>query len=131
MGPFMSDKNTVFSQIRIEKNSRTISDDFDLSEEFSTFFEDAVTSLNVEPNEYFLSDTEKSSNPVDIAIRKFENHPSVQAIKQNISVNKDFYFSNTEVSDILKETTALNNEKNGTFGNVPTKLLKEVSDIVL
>ena len=77
-------------------------------EEFSTFFEDAVRSLNVEPDEYFLSGTENLSNPADIAIRKFENHPSVQAIEQNISVNKDFHFSNAEVSDILKETTALN-----------------------
>ena len=84
-----------------------------MSEKFSTFFEDAVRSLNVEPDEYYLSDTENWSNPVEIAIRKFENHPSVQAIKQNISVNKDFYFSSTEVSDILKETTALNNKKNG------------------
>ena len=79
-----------------------------MSEEFSTFFEDAVRLLSVEPDEYFLSDTKNLSNPVDIAIRKFENHPSVQAIKQNISVNKDFHFPNTEVSDILKETTALN-----------------------
>ena len=96
-----------------------------MSQEFSTFFEDAVRSLNVEPDEYFLSDTENLSNPVDIAIRKFENHPSVQAIKQNISVNKDFYFSNTDVSDILKETTALNNKKNSAFGNIPSKLLNK------
>ena len=33
------------------------------------------------------------------------------------------------MSDILKETTALNNKKNGTFGNISTKVLKEVSDI--
>ena len=131
MGPFLSDKNTVFSQVSMEKNNQTVSDNFDLFEEFSAFFEDAVRSLNVDPDEYYQSDTENLSNPVKIAIRKFENHPSVQAIKQNISVNKDFHFSNTEVSDILKETTALNNEKNGTFGNIPTKLLKEVSDIVL
>ena len=64
-----------------------------------------------------------------IAIRNLENHPSVQAIKQNISVNQDFYFSKTKVRDILKETAALNNKKNDTFGNIPTKLLKEVSDI--
>ena len=84
-----------------------------MSEKFSTFFEYAVRSLNVEPDEYYLSDTENLSSPVEIAIRKFENHSSVQAIKQNISANKDFYFSSTEVSDILKETTALNNKKNG------------------
>ena len=100
-----------------------------MSEEFITFFEDAVRSFIVEPDEYYLSDTENLSNPVKIAIRKFENHPSVQAIKKNISVNKDFYFSYTNVSDILKETTALNNKKNSTFGSIRTKLLKEVSDI--
>ena len=92
MGPFLSDKNTVFSQICIEKNSRIISDDFVLSEEFSTFFEDAVRSLNVEPDEYYLSDMENLSNPAEIAIRKFENHQSAEAIKQNIPVNKNFDF---------------------------------------
>ena len=95
-----------------------------MSEEFSTFFEDVVRLLNVNPDEYYLSDTENLSDPVDITVRKFENLPSVQAIKQNISVKRDFYFSNTEVSDILKETTPLNNKKNGTFGNIPTKRLK-------
>ena len=71
-----------------------------MPEEFSTFFEDTVRSLN-----------------------------AVQAIKQNILVNQDFYFCITEVSDILKETTAINDKRNGTFGNIPTKILKEVSDI--
>ena len=59
----MSDKNTVFSQISIGKNNRIISDDFDLPEEFSTFFEDAVRLLNVKPDEYYLSDTENLSDP--------------------------------------------------------------------
>ena len=84
MRPFLSDKNTVFSQIRIETNNQIISDDFDFSEEFITFLEDSVRLLNVKPDEYYLSDTENLSNPAEIAIRKFENHPSVQDIKQNI-----------------------------------------------
>ena len=71
-----------------------------MPEEFSTFFEDTVRSRN-----------------------------AVQAIKQNILVNQDFYFCITEVSDILKETTAINDKRNVTFGNIPTKILKEVSDI--
>ena len=97
-----------------------------MSEDFSIFTEDAVSSLSVQPDEFYLSDTANLSGPVEIAIRKFENHPSVQAIKQNISVSQDFYFSNTEVRDILKETTALNNKKNGTFGNIPTKRQKDI-----
>ena len=85
---------TVFSQISLEKNNRIISDDFDLSEEFSTFFEDAVRLLNVKPDEYYLSDTDNLSDPVEIAFRKLENNPSVQAIKQNILANQEFYFPN-------------------------------------
>ena len=72
-----------------------------MSEKFCTFFGDAVRSLIVNQDEYYLSDTENLSDPVEIAIRKFENHPNVQAITQNISVNQDFYFSNTEVGNIL------------------------------
>ena len=58
-----------------------------MCEEFRTFFEDAVRSLNVKLDEYYLSDMENLSNSVEIVIRKFENHPSVQAIKVNISVS--------------------------------------------
>ena len=100
-----------------------------MSEEFSIFFDDVVRSLNVEPDKYYLSETGNLSNATDIAIRKFENHPSVQAIKQNISGKNYFYFSKIDVSGIFTETTALNNEKNGTSGNIPRRLLKEVSDI--
>ena len=121
--PFLSDVNTIFSQISIAKNKRITSEDLGLSKEFSTVFNDAVRSVNVKADEYYLSDKENLSDPVEIVIRKLEN-PSVQAIKQNISVNQDFYFSNTEVSDILKESAALNNKENGTFGKIPTKRLK-------
>ena len=104
MRPFFSDKKIVFSEISIEKNNRIISDDFDLPEKSSTFFEDDVRLLNVEPDEFYLSDTENLSDPVEIPISKLKNHPSVQAIKQNIPVLQDFCFSNTEVRDMLKAT---------------------------
>ena len=106
-----SDKSKAFSQISIEKNNRIISDDFGLSEEFSTFFEYAVRSLCFKPDEFYKSGTENLSDSVDIAIRNFENNRSVQAIKQNILVDQDqdFYFSNNKIRDILIEITALNN----------------------
>ena len=46
------------------------------------FFEDPVRSLVVKPDEYYLSDTENLSDPAENAIRKFQNHRSVQAIKK-------------------------------------------------
>ena len=80
MKPFLSDKNS-FVVNQHKKNNQIISDEFDLSEEFSIFFKNAVRSLNVKPDEYCLSDMEKLSAPLEVDIRKFENRPIVQAIK--------------------------------------------------
>ena len=53
-----------------------------MSEEFSTFSEDAARSFNAMPDKYYLNDWENLGDPAEIAIKKFENHWSVvQAIK--------------------------------------------------
>ena len=70
------------------------------------------------------------SDPEELPLKKFENHSSALAIKQNVSVNQNFNFSNTDVSDILKEITAIMIEKNGTFSSTSTIQLKETSDFV-
>ena len=77
MKTFLSGKSTIFSQITIEKN-KIIS--HDLSRDFSTFFEYAVRPLNVNPDEYQLSDKENLGDSVETAIKTFKNHPSVLAI---------------------------------------------------
>ena len=56
------------------KSNNIISDDFNLSNEVSTFFEDAVRLLHVKPDDYYQSYTENLSDPVEISIKMFENH---------------------------------------------------------
>ena len=51
------------------------------------FFENAVKSLNIKPRNLSFEDTTNLSNPVEIAIKKFQNHPSVQVIRENINLN--------------------------------------------
>ena len=48
------------------------------------------------------------SNPLEIAIKKFENDPSVQIIKERISVDKKFDFEQVSIDNILKEMKNLN-----------------------
>ena len=130
MRPIFCLINTMYSQISIGKDNRIVSDNFDLSEEFSTVFEDAVRLLSVKSDKYYLSDTENSSDSVDIDIRKFENHPIVQANKENISENQDFYFSNTKDNDLLKEVSYRFKPQIEWYNsNIPKKCLKEVPAI--
>ena len=49
-----------------------MSKDFGLSEEFSTFFEDVVRSVNGKPDEYYLSDTGNLSYPVKTATKNLK-----------------------------------------------------------
>ena len=52
-----------------------------------------------------------------------EKHLSVLDIKQNISIEKKFNFSSTDVCDIDKETTDLNNKMYGPLSNISTNRL--------
>ena len=68
MRPFCLIKTHFSRGLTQKKNNRIISDDLDLPEEFSTFFEDTVRLLKVKSDEYYLSDRENLSTPVEFAI---------------------------------------------------------------
>ena len=53
--------------------------------------------------------------------------PSIISIKNKVNVDSEFSFSPVTPEDIKKVIDSLNPKKNG--GNIPTKQLKEVSDI--
>ena len=126
--PFFSEKSINYSKINLVENNEVISDDSKLATCFSNFFKDAVTNLNIQNDETNLSSTSNLSDPLDIAIKKFENHPSITAIRNNVNLSSKFNFNNIEVSNILKEISVLDKNKNGTFNNIPAKCLKETSN---
>ena len=65
-------------------------------------------------------------NPVNIAIKKIENHTSIKAITENVTIPRKFEFCIEEVSNICKkEILNLNSNKSDTFKNIPAKHLKE------
>lgn len=74
------DKN-IFSKINIEKN---LSDDFSLSEVFSTLFADADRSLTLKQDGYRRIDIEHMKDPLEIDAQKFWNPAKFLAIRQNM-----------------------------------------------
>ena len=67
-------------------------------------------------------------DPVEIAIQKFKNHPSITSIKENIVSPEIFKFHKINLDDILKELNNLDRTKNETFGDIPFKCLKSSSN---
>ena len=98
-------------------------------EEFNSFFENTVKSLNIKLSNLILGDITNLSNPVEIAIKKFENNPSVQIIKNNINVGQALNFKQIELNDIIKEIKNLDDNENGTFTNISSKQLHDVTSV--
>ena len=71
-----------------------------------------------------LSPTFHLDNPVNIAVEKFKNHPSITLIKSNVNVSSSFFIKEVNFSDIFKEISSLNSKKQGTKDGIPAKCLK-------
>ena len=62
------------------------------------------------------------SDPVNNAIRKYQNYSSVKKISETIT--STFHFSDFDKADIEKSFGNLNSSKVGTFKNIPRNALK-------
>ena len=87
-----------------------ISDESKVANSFSNFFENAIRSLGIKANEH-SQDNYDLKNTVQISIKKFEQHPSINLITKNVTNNENFPFSSGDHENILKEIINLDNRK--------------------
>ena len=127
--PFLSNKSTNSGKILLSENETILTDEETISETFNDFFKKSVEMLQINENKYQLDNVDDMSDPIQIAITKFQNHPSILLIKENVQTAETFHFSPASIVDIEKEILALNASKVGTFKNIPAKLIKETSDV--
>ena len=93
------------------------------------FFSNVVNNLNIPQFNQIDRTSENISDPVIIAIVKYIAHPSVIAIKENCTPKSNFNFLFVEKVDILKEIQMLQSNKATQNTDIPTKLIKDNTDI--
>ena len=125
--PFLSDKVTNVQKINLLEEGKLISQENEITESFSNFFEKAVNSLDIKGFHTAIS-TSDINDPIEKAIEKFKEHPSIKAINANVAI-AIFDFQKVNSHIIFKEIAKLDVKKSGTFSNIPTKKLKETSEI--
>ena len=79
------------NKINLMENGNIVSDDYEIAETFKIFFENAVKNFNVLGDSDLLSPTFHLDNPVDIAVEKFKNHPSINLINNNVNAFNNFF----------------------------------------
>ena len=127
--PLLSGKDLTGNKITLIENGEIILKDKEVAQTFSTFFENAVKSLDITENWYLLIDSEGIDDPVDGAIKNFEVHPSVLMIKEKVNISDTFTFTKIDSDVIESEINHLNHKKANSFNGIPTKILKENCEI--
>ena len=88
-----------------------------------------MKSLNLQCDPEHLNDVSHKNDPIEVAIKKFKNHPSIVNINEDTPKNITFGFDGTETDSIKKIIDNLDSRKSGIFGGIPANCLKGVSDI--
>ena len=127
--PYFSNKGLTSKQITLIEGDKIISDDQNVAETFNTFFENAVKSLGINIETGHANDSVSLSDPVDAAIKKYENHPSIKMINSKFNQRASFSFQNANASDIESAIKKLKLNKASPFSNITAKELKTYGDI--
>ena len=90
--PFLSDKGSQCSQIKLVDQENVISDDKNLSKEFSNFFDKAVKNSGIKTPQ--VCSINEDSYLIDIAFNKYADHPIILKIKKFFNETAEFYFRN-------------------------------------
>ena len=92
-----------------------------MTETLSTFFVKAADKLDIK--ELKNISNIGLTDPVEIAVKKFENHPSIIAITEKFNFTVCFEFNEVNLKDTEKEILNLNTKKGVASNSILAKVL--------
>ena len=129
MKPIFSNKVQINSSLTHIENGRIISKVSEIAEIFNHHFASITDSLRISSSDSVLLPKDSVLDSVDKAVRKYDAHPSICKIRENIKFTKKFEFSEVSTSDIAVQIKQLNSKKASPVDSIPVRILKENSDV--
>ena len=120
----ISDRNKATKKITLISEDKIFSDDLKIAEKFNEFFKNVVNHLSLSSNEDLLLSATHLSDPVQMAIEKYKNHPPILTIQNNVIMDQSVSFQMAVTDTIYKQINLLNSKKNGAHNGIPPKCLK-------
>ena len=109
--PLLKDKGSNTTNIYLVDEGKTVTEDKEVAKTLNQYFSTAVDSFDNIENKSLLIETKNLEDPVEIVIKKFENHLSVFLIKGTVNINELFQFSEIASEQVLSEINDLENKK--------------------
>ena len=86
VAPLFSNKSKVSNNITLSENEKLITNDQKSAEVFNNHFNSIVEELNIPIDQNLLNDASLFDDPIIAAIHKYERHPSILKIKEQLNL---------------------------------------------
>ena len=118
--------------IKLIENDETIDNEIKIAKIFNEYFVNTVKNLGILTEMESATFTENNLIEVEMALKKYKNHPSITAITKRMKNLGNFTFSFNFIShdDIVKELNKLKAKKASQKTDNPIKIVKENVDII-
>ena len=129
--PLFSEKTMLKESIRLNENGKMINDKKEVAEILNNYYMESVENLEVErylPGNLVVID--ESLDNVDKAVQKFQYHPSILMINQNVKIGEKFEFKDIDDDTMFKKISSLDVSKGSMKDDFPVKLLLGTNDII-
>ena len=127
--PSFSDKIVTRDRIHLTENGEVVKTELETAETLNNFFGNVIKSLMIPKYNEYDPSTDRVKNRTIRAILKYRNHPSILAIREQKKAQINFCFKEVSIEETQKEVLNLNNKKASQNSDIPTKIIKENSDI--
>ena len=122
--PVFCNKNKGNKTVALEEENEVITHDRKLAQTFNEYFVNIVPSLGI--TSFHENNDNVNNDNIDNIITKFEGHPSIVAIKEQMKkYNKTFTFQNVSTDKVASIIKKLNTKKASETDDIPTKVIKK------
>ena len=127
--PSFSDKIVTRDRIHLTENGEVVKTELETAETLNNFFGNVIKNLMIPKYSEYDPSIDRVENRTIRAILKYRNHPSILAIRERKKAQINFCFKEVSIEKIQKEILNLNNKNASQNSDIPTKIIKENSDI--
>ena len=123
--PLFSDKMNSSHRITLINENKIISNNSEIAEISNEYFRTVVTKQGIDACMYvYICDTQDISDPIIAVIKKYEKHPSIIKIEENVVINGVFTFPPLSCRDVEEVVKGFYISRATTSMNISTKVFK-------
>ena len=118
----------------LNEDQKLRKNEYQIANTFNTVFIEIVPNLGTKVDKRYLCNASNISDPIEKAMQKYKNHPSISIIKKvvpTVDKNNKFSFGPITADDVSQQIKRLDINKTKKELDIPAKLVKRFDNLIV